>query len=178
MSTLDVTLVLLYERTYLTSLFSYTLLVIGSASSKYFEGLLFILARRPYGIGDLIHASNVERDTNIDGSTPWMVDHVTLFETTLVWLPTNERASISNGSLANSRIINWTRSPRAQFLLFLKFPIDTSYERVLVFKRSIEEYMRVRPREWVALNGFRITRVETDRGYVEWVIVIQHREGW
>jgi hypothetical protein len=26
--------------------------MIGSASSKYFEGLLFILVRRPYNIGD------------------------------------------------------------------------------------------------------------------------------
>ena len=29
--------------------------MIGSASSKYFEGLLFILVRRPYAIGDGIH---------------------------------------------------------------------------------------------------------------------------
>ena len=29
--------------------------MIGSASSKYFEGLLFIILRRPYAIGDGIH---------------------------------------------------------------------------------------------------------------------------
>ena len=29
--------------------------MIGSASSKYFEGLLFIIVRRPYAIGDGIH---------------------------------------------------------------------------------------------------------------------------
>jgi hypothetical protein len=34
--------------------------VIGSASSKYFEGVLFILGRRPYGIGDLISVTGIE----------------------------------------------------------------------------------------------------------------------
>jgi hypothetical protein len=49
--------------------------MIGSASAKYFEGLLFILVRRPYGIGDRIHVSNVEMDTNFTGSAGW-VSHV------------------------------------------------------------------------------------------------------
>lgn len=33
---------------------------IGNASSKYFEGILFILARKPYNIGDRIHVSAVD----------------------------------------------------------------------------------------------------------------------
>ena len=37
---------------------------VGSASSKYFEGVLFILACRPYNIGDLIHVSNVESEVS------------------------------------------------------------------------------------------------------------------
>jgi hypothetical protein len=49
--------------------------IIGSASAKYFEGLLFILIRRPYGIGDKIHISNVENDTDFYGSAGW-VSHV------------------------------------------------------------------------------------------------------
>jgi hypothetical protein len=46
--------------------------IIGSASAKYFEGLLFILIRRPYGIGDAIHISNVESQTAFSGSPPWV----------------------------------------------------------------------------------------------------------
>jgi small-conductance mechanosensitive channel len=46
--------------------------MIGSASAKYFEGLLFILVRRPYGIGDRIHVSNVEQDTSFTGSAGWV----------------------------------------------------------------------------------------------------------
>lgn len=41
--------------------------MISSASSKYFEGLLFILVRRPYQIGDGIHISNVESNTSTAG---------------------------------------------------------------------------------------------------------------
>jgi small-conductance mechanosensitive channel len=118
--------------------------MIGSASSKYFEGLLFILVRRPYGIGDMIHISNVEQDTSFDGSQGWMVQHVTLFETIATWVPTLERASLSNGSLASSRIINWARSPNARFNILLTFPIETKYETVEIFKRAVEEYVKVR----------------------------------
>ena len=117
--------------------------MIGPASSKYFEGLLFILLRRPYGIGDLIHVSNVESDTNLDGSIGWMVQHVTLYETVLTWLPTQETCSVSNGSLANSRIINWARSPNARFVIFFVCPIETKYETLELMKRAVEEYMKV-----------------------------------
>ena len=147
--------------------------MIGSASSKYFEGVLFILVRRPYGIGDRIHVSNIEVDTSLEGTPGWIVENVTLFETVATWTPTQERCSLSNGSLANSRIINAARSPQAQFHLFLKFHIDEPYEKILIFKSAIEEYMRARPREWLALNGFRAHRVVADQGYVEYIIVIQ-----
>lgn len=53
---------------------------IGSASAKAFEGMLFILIRRPYSIGDFIHVSAVDVDGSFDGSPPWIVEYVTLFE--------------------------------------------------------------------------------------------------
>jgi small-conductance mechanosensitive channel len=117
--------------------------MIGSASSKYFEGVLFILLRRPYGIGDMIHVSNVEKDTSIHGAPGWVVNHVTLFETIVTWVPTCEKASLSNGSLASSRIINWARSPNARFNILLTFPIETKYETLEIFKRAVEEYLKV-----------------------------------
>ncbi len=70
--------------------------------------------RRPYDIGDRIHVSNVETDTNSNGSAYWVVDDITLFTTTVIYLPTNERATYSNGSLALSRIINANRSPKVR----------------------------------------------------------------
>jgi small-conductance mechanosensitive channel len=117
--------------------------MIGSASSKYFEGILFILVRRPYGIGDIIHVSDAEQETSTDGSMGWIVQSVNLFETTAIWVPTLERASFSNGSLSSSRIINWARSPNARFNIKLSFPISTKYETIEIFKRAVEEYLKV-----------------------------------
>lgn len=86
--------------------------------------------------------SDIERDTSVEGAPGWVVENVTLFETIATWTPTRERCSLSNGSLANSRIINAARSPQAIFHVLLKFPIETSYEKMLIFKTAIEEYMK------------------------------------
>lgn len=126
----------------------------------------------------MIQVGNVESNGSLHGALPWCVENVTLFETVLCFLPTNERASLSNGSLASSRIINWARSPQAQFHIFLNIPLDTPYEKILLFKQAIEEYMKARPREWRALNGMRCNRVVANENYMEWLIVIQHREAW
>jgi hypothetical protein len=53
--------------------------MIGSAASKYFEGLLFIFVRRPYNIGDYINVSDVNQDTPGSGSAPWLVKDISLF---------------------------------------------------------------------------------------------------
>lgn len=152
--------------------------MIGSASSKYFEGILFILVRRPYGIGDIIHVSGVENETSQDGSMGWIVQKVTLFETVATWLPTFEKASFSNGSLASSRIINWARSPNARINIQLHFPIETKYEQIEIFKGAVKEYMKVRPREWLKLIGFRVNRIYTEQSYMQVTLLIQHREPW
>jgi hypothetical protein len=91
---------------------------------------------------------------------------------------TNERATLSNGSLANSRIINSSRSPQAYVYILLKFPVDVPYDKLEVFHTAIEKYIRNRPREWLALSSFRATCVEADRGFIEYLVCGQHREGW
>lgn len=146
-----------------------------SGSLRSFSILLY---SRPYNIGDRIHVSNVERDTQLDGAPGWLVENVTLFETVATWAPTNERCSLSNGSLANSRIINWGRSQQAQFLIFYKIPIETPYEKIVTLKNAVETYLRARPREWISLNGFRANNVVTEQGYIEYIIVILHRDSW
>lgn len=117
--------------------------MIGSASAKYFEGVLFILGRRPYGIGDIIHVSSVDHDITTTGAKGWRVQHVSLFETSFTWVATNESATVSNGSLASSRIINWARSPNPRFNIHYVVPIETNYETLELFKLAIEEYVKV-----------------------------------
>jgi hypothetical protein len=52
------------------------------------------------------------------------------------------------------------------------------YEKVQLFKRAVETFVKDRPREWLSLAGFRATRVEQDQGFIEYVIVLMHRESW
>jgi hypothetical protein len=58
----------------------------------------------------------------------------------------------------------------------LKFPIDTPFEKLKVFKGCLEKFVSARPREWISMSGFRATRVEADLGFVEYIVVAQHRD--
>jgi small-conductance mechanosensitive channel len=143
--------------------------MIGSASSKYFDGLLFILVQRPYDIGDRINVSNSESEANGSGSQGWIVENISLFTTSFVLAASNERATISNGSLAKSRIINGARSPKARLFFLLKFGVEIPYEKIEIFRSVVDKFVKARPREWMALDSFRATRVEADLGFIEYV---------
>jgi hypothetical protein len=42
----------------------------------------------------------------------------------------------------------------------------------------VETFVQERPQEWVSLSSIRANRVETELGYIEYVIVLQHRDAW
>ena len=149
--------------------------MIGSASSKYFEGILFILVRRPYAIGDGIYVDNVEAQGLFAGHPFWYVEDVTLFTTSVLYFYTNERATLSNGSLANSRIINCTRSAGAGMYTLLKFPVDISHEKLKIFNTAIEQFFHNRPREWRFFDSFRATRVDAEQGFIEFMVACTHQ---
>lgn len=91
---------------------------------------------------------------------------------------TNEVATVSNGSLANSRIINAARSPKMLVYVYMKFGVDVPYHKVQVFRETVENFVKRRPRDWLSMSGFRATRVEHELGFIEYVICLQHRERW
>ena len=134
--------------------------------------------RQPYDIGDRIAISDPEKDTNVIGSTTWFVDKFSIFSTTVRSAATNEVATYNNGYLAGTRIINAARSPKAQVYIHLKFGIDVSYEKVKIFKSSIEKFVLDRPQEWLKLLAFRATTIQADLGYIGYVLVLHHVEAW
>ena len=152
--------------------------VFGPTVSKYLEGVLLILARQPYDVGDRIAISDPQNDTSTDGSTTWYVENMNLFQTTVRMAATNEVATYSNSSLAYSRIINAAHSPKATTYVYLKFGIDIPYSRVMIFKNVVENFVKERPRQYAKLDGFRATVVEADLGYIKYVVVLQHVESW
>jgi hypothetical protein len=158
------------------------------------------------GVGDRIHVSGVENETDLHGSSAWIgkfvfvlvkplvkkpssnltfrvsfniaVEKVTLFTTTVYWGATLEKATINNASIANSRIINHRRTPHAQLEIELKFAVDVPYERVVIFKSAVEAYIKARPREWLRLNDFRATHVAVERGFISYKVVALSRNSW
>jgi len=101
------------------------------------KGLLFVLIRRPYDIGDGIHVSDANIDTRDSGSQFWMVKDINLFSTTVVFIRSQEIATLSNGAMADSRIINSTRSTNASLYNLVKFPIDVPYSKLKIFHSSL-----------------------------------------
>ena len=58
----------------------------------------------------------------------------------------------------------------------IKFGVDVPYEKIMLFKTSVESFVKARPREWLSFVAFRATRVEYDAAFVEYIIVLQHVE--
>lgn len=150
----------------------------GTAASKCLEGLLMIFTRQPYDIGDRIAISPVDKETSLNGSSSWYVEKVTMFATTARYALTNEVATFANGTLANSCIINAARSPKATIHVSFKFSLHVPFEKVSIFRESIETFAKARPREWVRMSAFRANVIETDLGYVEYSVALVHRERW
>jgi hypothetical protein len=84
--------------------------------------------------------------------------------------------TVTNGELSRTRIINLNRSQKAIVYIYLKFSVDIASSKFEVLQSRVDAFVKDRPREWMSLNGFRATRIEADLGYVEYVIVLQHRE--
>eukprot|EP00980_Cylindrotheca_fusiformis_P014044 scaffold3670_cov124-Cylindrotheca_fusiformis.AAC.20 len=152
--------------------------MIGGASSDYFRGLLFITIQRPYDIGDRVNVSNPESPSSGNGSPGWIVKDINLYHTTFLFGYTMEYATISNGALSTSRIINGARATRPYMNFTMKFGLNVPAETIASFKEQLIAYVKSKPREWNSFAAFRITRIEADQGYVAYIIVVEHRESW
>ncbi|KAG7366028.1 mechanosensitive ion channel [Nitzschia inconspicua] len=154
--------------------------MIGSASSKYMEGILLILVRKPYNIGDRV--AFLDPNSTVDTKGPpaggWVVERVDLYTTTVRLGTTREYATFTNGSLANSKIINMKRSDKPNIFMHLKFTSNVTRKQLEEFKIGMTKFIKDRPREWIRINGFRCTRVETEQQFLEYLLIVQHRESW
>ena len=91
---------------------------------------------------------------------------------------TREVCTVSNGSISRLRIINLNRSDKPNILIHLKFGVDVPFQKIKIFQTAVEKFVYDRPRDWMKSLGFRSTRVEADLGYIEYVLILQHRSSW
>lgn len=77
-----------------TLLFS-TAFAIGPSLSRIIEGVLMIVARRPYDLGDRILICSAETPVNPEPPFSWFVEDLNLINTTLRYANTNEVATVS-----------------------------------------------------------------------------------
>ncbi|KAL7557213.1 hypothetical protein ACA910_001281 [Epithemia clementina (nom. ined.)] len=152
--------------------------MIGPGSAVFFEGIMMVLGRQPYDVGDRIAIANVSDMPDFDGSTQWIVENVDLLSTTARLVYTNEVANFSNGSLARSRLINMNRSPDPVVYVYVRFQTDVPYSTITIFRSALEIFVEDRPQEWAGLLGFRTSRVEAQLNFVEYIVILQHRLTW
>lgn len=86
---------------------------------------------------------------------------------------------MSNGSLANNRIINSNRNEKALFMVYNKFRVDVSTSKLLLFKSAVIEFIKDRPREFVQNKcDFQLVRVDSDLGCMEYAVIAQSQYSW
>lgn len=137
-----------------------------------------IIVRRPFDLGDriLIAGSESVADPENVGSS-WFVQDISIYSSTLRFGPTNEIATVDNGSIARSRIVNYNRSPNALVTLKLRFCLAPQ-EQILVLREAIESFVQDRPRQWNQIMFFRCDNIDKDMMLMEYMLRIRHNKTW
>jgi small-conductance mechanosensitive channel len=121
---------------------------------------------------------DVDQCIDVDGSCGWAVEKINLFTTTVRYGMTRELATISNSTLAHSRITIMRRSENASVRVYLTFGVDVRIQKIHVFRAAVARFVRDREREWIGITSFRLTRVNADLGCIQYVVVLLARESW
>lgn len=151
---------------------------VGPSASKYIEGMLLIAARRPYDLGDRILIVSPENVENHGVAYSWLVEDINLFSTTLRFGNTGEVATVNNGSIAGSRIVNCARSQNALITFTFKLRLFSAENKVTLLSDAIKTYVKDRPRTWVQVVFFRPDDIDPDNAIIIYNLRIQHRKTW
>lgn len=104
---------------------------------------------------------------------------ITLFNTTVRYAGTNEVATLSNGSIANLRIVNGNRAPNAVVWFQLPFHISIlENEKIETLKGYLDKYAKDNPREWHSFLYCRVDEYKVEKEKVVITMGFQHRSSW
>jgi small-conductance mechanosensitive channel len=153
----------------------------SSTLSRFLEGVLFVLIRKPYDIGDAVEIQSF----TMPGATTcllypygcWIVENVNLSSTTLRNDSTREVATIANGTMFQARIITRTRLEYSSVCMRFPFPVLSNNKQVERFREKLSDFLHARPREWVCLSSF-VCNCQVEAGFMEYILIVIHREPW
>ena len=63
-------------------------------------------------------------------------------------------------------------------MIHVKFGVDVPLSKIELFKSAVRKFIEERPQEFCRTVGFRLTRVEVDLDFVEYVVVARSRRSW
>eukprot|EP00536_Pseudo-nitzschia_multiseries_P006518 jgi/Psemu1/255455/estExt_Genewise1Plus.C_1390082 len=154
--------------------------VFGSTCAKAFEGIMLIVGRRPYGIGDRIVIQDSAGASVPEARISWIVEDISLLSTTLRYGSTNEIAQVSNGSIASARITNCNRSEKAIVSIVLHFHLSCLDEEstINMFRVGVEEFIRENRNTWDSLFFFRCESIDSNNEQVVYRLAVRSIHTW
>ncbi|CAJ1961477.1 unnamed protein product [Cylindrotheca closterium] len=152
---------------------------VGPSAENAIEGIILIVGRRPYDIGDRIIISDSPGGPAPGVDESWFVEDITLFSTTLRFGNSNEVATVSNGSIAQARITNCAKSSKATVQLSLRFHIKFHEgSNLLDFREALDTYVLNNPNRWDSISFFRCEAIDTDDDFVVYRLETQSTQSW
>ena len=85
-------------------------------------------------------------------------------------------ATINNASIANARIVNLARSPKAMVTIRVQFDVDTSQRELDNFRFAMEAYLENRPRKWLGMVHYRMDAINVNLGFVTFMVSVGSTE--
>eukprot|EP00980_Cylindrotheca_fusiformis_P002337 scaffold543_cov119-Cylindrotheca_fusiformis.AAC.4 len=152
---------------------------IGPTAAKAIEGILLIVGTRPFDIGDRIIIANTAGNPPTNPADSWFVEDISLFSTTIRFAGSNEVASVSNGSIATSRITNCARSKNAMIYLPLTMHISMHDGlNVEKFKDGLQHFVNDNPEAFDGLAFFALNTLNPNLESVIYDLCVRSRHSW
>jgi len=87
-------------------------------------------------------------------------------------------ATVNNGVLAVSRIVNCNRSTNALITLTLQFQVSATGDQLELFREAVDKFVEDRPRLWEQVVFFRCDKIDQNIELIECTLRVQHRKAW
>ena len=115
---------------------------LSSAISNALTSFVYVVAQRPYDVGDRVHCEKIAEDEVLE------VEHIAILQTVFRKVHSGKEVTVPNQVLAFTPIENLKRSPDVTFTIDVDVGRDTTAQQLSELKRVMLGYLAEHPREW------------------------------